>query len=295
MKKILSLILSVIMITALICFGTSESTISNDENTTDSIENYAEELASMKENLESLNETNSYSTDYIEEIPEKDGYVTDNAGLLTDEEKSALENKLAEIREETGFETAILTVNDPYCNENTIENYSALYFMNNFYGNGAVLVMSMYERDCFFRFFGNADGIGEYSDDWISETVLSHLSAGNYADGFNVFADITNEIYTNTEDPKIYRVFDWKMAIIISVASGLIIAFFVTMKFKDELKSVAMKANANDYTVPGSLNITASNEAFLYSNITRTAKPKNNSKGGGGSHGGGSHSGGGKF
>ena len=37
-----------------------------------------------------------------------------------------------------------------------------------------------------------------------------------------------------------------------------------------------MQASANNYLKNGSLNITDSSDIFLYSNVTRTAKPKNN-------------------
>ena len=62
-----------------------------------------------------------------------------------------------------------------------------------------------------------------------------------------------------------------------------------------QLKSVAEKSQANDFIVSNSLKIKNKRETYLYSTVTRTAKPEkssgSSSSGGGGSHGGG----GGKF
>ena len=73
-------------------------------------------------------------------------------------------------------------------------------------------------------------------------------------------------------------------ASIIGLAAGLIVA----LSLKSQLTSVAPQAMANAYAKKGSLNVTERTDLFLYHNITRTAKPKDNE----GSSGGHSHSGG---
>ena len=55
------------------------------------------------------------------------------------------------------------------------------------------------------------------------------------------------------------------------------------------MKSVRQKNDAADYVRPGSMQLTHSRDLFLYSHVSRTAKPKNTSSGGGG--GGGSRGG----
>ena len=45
---------------------------------------------------------------------------------------------------------------------------------------------------------------------------------------------------------------------------------------KRKLHTVNMQAAANNYLKNGSLNITESNDIFLYSNVTKTAKPQDN-------------------
>ena len=75
----------------------------------------------------------------------------------------------------------------------------------------------------------------------------------------------------------------------ISLVIGFVIAIIVVLVMKGKLKSVRMKDNATDYTVPGSMNITDGHELYLYSTVVATPKPRNDSSSGSGgsSHGGG--------
>lgn len=66
--------------------------------------------------------------------------------------------------------------------------------------------------------------------------------------------------------------------------------FLIPMSvLKGQLKSVRMQNAATSYVRPNSMQLTQERDLFLYRNVTRTARPKNNS-GSGGSSGGGSHS-----
>ena len=80
--------------------------------------------------------------------------------------------------------------------------------------------------------------------------------------------------------------FDFQKAIIIACAVGLVIGLIVVFILKKQLKSVAPKTEASDYTRPGSLRITARSERFLYKTTDRREKPRDNSNHGGGRPGG---------
>ena len=67
---------------------------------------------------------------------------------------------------------------------------------------------------------------------------------------------------------------------------ALVVALLVGMHYKNELKTVRFKAEANSYVVPGSMNITVSNDHFIRSHVTRTAIPKSNDNDLGSSGGG---------
>lgn len=65
--------------------------------------------------------------------------------------------------------------------------------------------------------------------------------------------------------------------VIISLIAGVVIAFAITMTFKAQLNNVRSKSGANDYMKSGSLNVKTSRDTFLFSRVSRIAKPKNNS------------------
>jgi len=61
--------------------------------------------------------------------------------------------------------------------------------------------------------------------------------------------------------------------ILIALGIGIVIAFIVVLIMKSQLKSVHFQAAANNYIKENSLNVTLSRDIFLYSTVTRVAKP----------------------
>lgn len=79
------------------------------------------------------------------------------------------------------------------------------------------------------------------------------------------------------------------MWIPISIAIGFVLALLCTMGMRAQLKSVRSQESAVDYVRSGSMDVTRSNDIFLYNTVTRTAKPKDDTSDTGGSdssHGG---------
>ena len=84
--------------------------------------------------------------------------------------------------------------------------------------------------------------------------------------------------------------------IVITIIVALIVGAIYISKLKKQLKSVELQRGAANYVKDGSMNVTIQKDIYLYSTVTRTARPKNTSSGGGGgfSTGGGRSSGGGR-
>ena len=68
---------------------------------------------------------------------------------------------------------------------------------------------------------------------------------------------------------------DWT-TILICLVIGIVVAFIVALVLKAQLKSVHSKSGASDYVRPGSMVVMERSDLFLYRNVTRTAKPKDN-------------------
>ena len=64
-------------------------------------------------------------------------------------------------------------------------------------------------------------------------------------------------------------------AILICLLIGIVAAFIVTGVMKAELKTVKSQSDAGSYVRYNSLELTQSRDIYLYRNVTRRAKPKN--------------------
>ena len=69
----------------------------------------------------------------------------------------------------------------------------------------------------------------------------------------------------------------------VALVIGLVTALIVTGVMKGQLKSVAPQRDATDYVRQGSMNVTRSNDFYLYSTVSKSAKPKNEDNSGGSS------------
>lgn len=243
--------------------------------------------------------------------PEGSRRVVDEAGLLTQEEREALGDRLDQIYETQPWEVAVLTVD-------SLEGESPDYFIQGYYDyngygkgssrDGVMLMVAMDSRDWQITACGLAkEVLPKERQDEISQDFLPYLSSGDYAQAFQIFADqcsLAMERFEKTpEGAEILgepltlgqrAVYGLSQAagsggLLIAAAVGAITAAAGILYLRSQLKSVRPVNNAADYMKPGSLNITERRDLFLYRNVTRTPRPKNNGpKGGGGS--GGSHS-----
>lgn len=236
--------------------------------------------------------------------------MVDMADLLSDSEEKELQNQLDEISERQKVDVVVVTVDS--LGSKSPMDYADDFYDYNGYGfgdkkDGILLLLSMEERDWYITTTGY--GITAITDaglDYISDKFVSYLSDGEYADGFEVYAELCDEFITQAKTGKPYDVnnmpkepFKVFPKIIIAFGIGFAVAFVVTMMMKGQLKSVRRQAAADSYVKQGSMVITDSRDLYLYRTVSRTARPKDSSSSGGGgssthsSSSGSSHGGGG--
>lgn len=143
--------------------------------------------------------------------------------------------------------------------------------------------------DCFDEFVSTCEEIVEYNT-----RGESFVAIKGYGDEYYVGH------IPDFEGPN--ESFNFFKNALIALAVGFIIALIVVLNMKSKLKTVRAKSGAADYVVAGSMNLTHSHERFLYRHVTRTPRQQNNSNGRSGGGGvrvgssGASHGGrGGKF
>ena len=127
-----------------------------------------------------------------------------------------------------------------------------------------------------------ATDLGDYTLELMGEELVPYLSEDDYYGAFAKFVERAE--YDVIEASK----FPYLGSIVISLGVGFIIAFIVVTIMKGKLKTVRSCDDAHEYVRKGSFNLKHSRDLYLYSTVTRVAKPKNTSNGGR-SGGGGGH------
>ena len=207
-----------------------------------------------------------------------DRCLFDDADLLSDQQDAALNNKLLEISKEYDAQVLVATVDSLEAGQ--INHYtSQIYNTMNFgYGenrDGVLLLVCMVPRE--YRILSNgyvADAIYYDQIDAIGDAIVPYLSSGDYADAFDEFADQCAyylDVHINGVP------FRFGKNLMISLIIGIVIGLISVAVMASQLKSVRSQDQANAYVRPGSMKLTTRNDIFLYRNVTRRKREKDNS------------------
>lgn len=224
-------------------------------------------------------------------------FVYDEAELLTETEEAALNGTLNAVNQKHGVQLIVVTA-DYLWNGISMETFADA--VKGTYANTedcAVFVVCMDLSE--YRFQGYGKLYEVYTDDVVyrlEDTCGPKLSDGDFHEAFEAFAKITDEVITLYDAGTPYEMpIPWGSLIFLSLVVGFVIALIVVLILWGQMKSVRRQPAARDYMKRDSLKLTEQRDLFLYTTVSRTARPKSNSSsGGGGSHsrGGG---GGGRF
>ena len=226
---------------------------------------------------------------------ENTAFVYDEADLLHDAQEAALIRKLASVSAEYEAQILVVTLASAggvHADYLVDQVYDSMGFGYGDSRDGVLLLVCMDVREYRILSNGYAGVAIDTGDiDRISDIIVSDLSGGDYAEAFDKFADECAyylDGYVNGFP------FDAGQSLAISLAIGIVVGLIVAFVLKGQLTSVRKQREADVYVKSGSLKLTASNDIFLYRNVTRTKKQTSNSSGSGG--GGGARSrGGGSF
>lgn len=230
--------------------------------------------------------------------------LVDDADLLSSQEAEKIEAKLDKLSNQYDMDIVIVTVDSTEGEDP--QDFADDYFdYNDYADDGILLLVSMEENDWWVSTTGY--GIQVVTDaglDYMADQFVPYLSDGEFATAFETFIELCDEFIgqANSGDP--YDThnlpkapFRFGLNLVIALVIGLVVAFIATGVMKGKLKTVRMQAKADDYLTPGSLQLTRSQDLFLYTHVDRREKPKSSSgssthvSSSGTTHGGG----GGKF
>jgi len=220
-------------------------------------------------------------------------YVVDEAGLLTADEKNELLESCMQFQMDTGMELVYVTVNS--LGGKSAMAYADDYFDQHYGENGILLLIAMDEREWHISTAGTAiEAFAEPDLMDMEDGLMKYLPDGRYADAFNQF--LSDAQYYATDE----GVSDFAASVLIALPIGAVIALIVLLIMRGMMNTKKPMHSAEDYLTEGTYRLTRSQDLFLYSNLTKTPRPQQNTSGSGsGTHrssSGRSHGGrGGKF
>lgn len=227
---------------------------------------------------------------------EAENYVFDYAGLMSEDEITALEMQIADMKEKTGWD--IFAVTTDYA-----EGKTAMAYADDFYdertaedSDGILVLIDMDNREIYISTCGKAI---RYLTDARIERVLDdgfyYVSNGKYAACLSAMLSTSEYYYdagiqesqynydVETGAISEYRTLTWMEVVpvfLLAVGIGVAIYFAV-------VKSYSMKGGRYDYPYMkyGKLDLTAHEDRFIRAHTTHHRIQT--SDGGGGRHGGG--------
>jgi uncharacterized protein len=211
-------------------------------------------------------------------------HVSDLANVLSDSEETRLQRQAAELYSLTGFDVVIHTTNDSQ--GKTPFEYSMDYYQSfrdpALTPDGALLAVMFDTRK--YHEAARGEGISllthRESHD-LANVVKNKLSNDKYYNAFNSYIRYVKRLLI--PPTPFERAVELLPFIVIA---GLVIGLFYALYLKSKLKIAKYRYDAHQYVTPNSLNLTASQDIYLYQTVTRTKIESKSSSGGGGSSSG---------
>ncbi len=252
-------------------------------------------------------------------------YVLDQAGLLSDGQREALEEKAAALSEQHDCSLYIVTVQD-HTNYN-YDVYEAAKGIFQYYDlgcgedrDGVILLLSMNERDyAFAGHGGRGETICGNESSWlIEDEFLDNFRNNDWYGGFEDFLDacgaqltklengediadgadiitgpdgLDYHSYNNPYETRQRSILPRLLAVILI---PLAVALIVCSVFKGQMKTAKEATRADEYLVPHSINLRIKEDRFTHRTESRTLiETDSGHRSGGGGGGSSFHSGGG--
>lgn len=223
-----------------------------------------------------------------------DGWVQDDAGLLTPDEENALESECRRLFKIYG--TGVYIVTTPNFGGGDIKDWQRRIFTQyelgaDCDGSGVMLAISMAERDWGLVGFGSAQGaFSTYARERLGELILDDLSDGEFYEAFSGYLSIAEDYLAAAEEGKPYTEQHryregWRFPVIFGVSFllSLGISAAVVIAWKKGMNTRVRQNDAMEYLKAGSFYLSNKSDLFLYHTVSRTKKPEQHSSGGSGS------------
>ena len=205
----------------------------------------------------------------------KNAEVLDVASVMSVEDAAALSQRLPAFRENYGLTVVILTV--PDLMDQPIEAFADNYYDNNRYDeNGVLFMVDMDSRQWHISTSGTAiDLLSDGDLMQIEEAVIPFFSEGKFFEGFSRFLDILPSCLAEEASGSGFG---------LSLLIGAVIAGITVLILRSTMNTKKAQRGASCYEVEGSYRLLRHQDLFLYSQVSKQAKPQPNSNSGSSTH-----------
>ena len=232
-------------------------------------------------------------------------FLTDENGYLAADEAEEISERLSDIYDETGYRTVIYTESElPYGYDDGEERARDLYYEYDDF-DGMLFYIS---GDRYYHLLTVGRGYFLFGDDEISEIeeeILPCMRNDDMAEAFRLYAETAENILQNADLEEIDARYEeymeeygsgemddyddgdsWWFTVVLVLLIPLIVALIAMGVKSAGMKTARAQSGAAEYLRKGSLNIKQQQDIFLYSTVTRAAKPEPDHNSGGSSGGG---------
>ncbi len=198
--------------------------------------------------------------------------VMDFAGLMDSQQELDLESTAATFRDSHGLDVAILTIGTT-TGSSSPEAFADDFFDMNYGTDGVLLLLDMGSRSWHISTLGVAAELLSDQDLMdLEDAVIPMFSSGLYYDGFQLFLQMLPRLLKPEAEASMAAF------LLICAIPGAILAGIILALMASSMNTKKSQRSACDYTVHGSWHLRTHQDLFLYSNVTKRAKPKNTGK-----------------
>lgn len=223
-----------------------------------------------------INSSNRYdiiNTPYVD----ADEKIYDFADLFTDEEEDKLYDSVKKFIDENNIDMGIVTIDSN--NKSSARAYADDFIRYNDFGkgnyfDGIVFLIDMDTRDMSISTYGNIiDSYQPYVEK-VFDNCSIHIANEEYYKCANSFIESSEQAIDKINNKK------WLVGFGIAIGASLLIPTIFCLVNKAKHKNVKLATHADTYLDKSSVKITHSNDVFIRSHTSRTAKASSSSSGG---------------
>ena len=220
-------------------------------------------------------------------------FVTDEAGILSDQEWRSLETRAEEISLKYKCGVYIIVVDDftDYVYDETVYEAAKTFYQEYSLGygeekSGELLLLSMEERDYTLIAYGYGNtAFTDYGKDKLADVFLDDFGDDEWYNGFSDYLEKSDSMLQSARAGHPLDVDSNPLIVLagigISLLVGCVAAFVVTVWLSDRLrKSVSAKTKADAYRTAGNVEITGREDHFTHTTETRTKIERDSGSGG---------------